>query len=156
MKIGARKKTTQSILLLIINNYRYWFENPFSSNQIISWIFLIYSLILLIPGILLMNKLGNPLSDAKRDELYKFEKTTKLINTGIFKFVRHPLYGSLLFLTWGILFKNISIVLLTVSIMSSVFLFITANIEEKEDIAFFGQRYIDYMKRTKMFIPYIF
>ena len=36
---------------ICINNYRYWFVNPFSSTQLISWIFLIYAGIIVLSGI---------------------------------------------------------------------------------------------------------
>lgn len=146
----------ECILVLFINNYRYWFHDPFGFTQILSWLFLFYSLFLIIDGVLLMKEKGKPNVDRKEDNLYKFEKTTNLIETGLFKYIRHPLYGSLLFLTWGIFFKNTTIVLLIISIMSSIFLIITAKIEEKENIDFFGQKYIGYMQKSKMFIPYIF
>jgi protein-S-isoprenylcysteine O-methyltransferase Ste14 len=146
----------ECILLLLIVNYKYWFVNPLGTAQIFSWIFLIYSLILLIPGITLMKKIGKPATDRQDHTLHKFEKTTELIETGIFKYVRHPLYGSLLFLTWGICLKNSVLSLIVISILSSIFLFVTAKIEERENIGFFGERYIDYIKRSKMFVPYLF
>jgi protein-S-isoprenylcysteine O-methyltransferase Ste14 len=34
-------------------------------------------------------------------------------------------------------------------------LFLTARIEEKEMTAKFGHQYTDYMKETKMFLPFI-
>ena len=146
----------ECILWLFINNYRYWFRNPFGFEQIISWLFLFYSSYLVIYGVILMKQKGKPNVGRKEDNLYEFEKTTELIETGLFKYIRHPLYSSLLFLTWGILFKNITNVLLIVSIISLIFLYITAKIEEKENIDFFGPQYIDYIQRSKMFIPYIF
>jgi protein-S-isoprenylcysteine O-methyltransferase Ste14 len=103
-----------------------------------------------------MKKIGKPATDRQDHTLHKFEKTTELIETGIFKYVRHPLYGSLLFLTWGICLKNSVLSLIVISILSSIFLFVTAKIEERENIGFFGERYIDYIKRSKMFVPYLF
>lgn len=38
---------------LIATNYKYWFINPFSINQIISWILLFYAAYLPLAGILL-------------------------------------------------------------------------------------------------------
>jgi len=146
----------ECIIWLLINNYKYWFNSPLSSLQIISWLFLFYSLYLVIYGVILMKQRGKPTIDRSENSLYKFEKTTKLIEDGLFKYIRHPMYSSLLFLTWGIFFKNTTIILLIISIMSSVFLIITAKIEEKEDIYFFGQQYIEYIQRSKMFIPYLF
>ncbi|MBK7096881.1 MAG: isoprenylcysteine carboxylmethyltransferase family protein [Saprospiraceae bacterium] len=102
-----------------------------------------------------MKKMGKPKSDRNEKSLYKFEKTTELIEQGIFKYIRHPLYSSLIFLTWGILLKSTSFELLAVSIISTLFLYLTAIFDEKECIHFFGDKYIEYMKRSKMFIPYL-
>ncbi len=143
------------ILWLLLKNYSFWFINPFSVAQIVSWISLTYSLHLIITGSLLIKTIGK--ADATRvdDSLYYFERTTELVETGIFKYVRHPLYGSLIFLTWGIFFKNINTSLLVISMLSTIFLFLTSLVEEKEDLKYFGERYRDYMKRTKMFVPYL-
>jgi protein-S-isoprenylcysteine O-methyltransferase Ste14 len=78
-----------------------------------------------------------------------------LIDKGIFKYIRHPLYSSLLFLTWGIFLKNTTDLLLFITVLSSAFLYLTAIFEEKECIKFFGEKYSEYMKRSKMFIPFI-
>jgi protein-S-isoprenylcysteine O-methyltransferase Ste14 len=77
------------------------------------------------------------------------------VDMGIFKYIRHPLYSSLLFLTWGIFLKHTTLFMLVFALLSTAFLFATALIEEKENVAFFGEKYKEYMKRTKMFVPYI-
>jgi protein-S-isoprenylcysteine O-methyltransferase Ste14 len=87
--------------------------------------------------------------------LFGFEKTTALVDYGIYKYIRHPMYASLLFLTWGICFKNFTLPLLVVAFLSSVFLYLTALCDEKECVRFFGQPYADYMKRSKRFIPFV-
>ncbi len=102
-----------------------------------------------------MKRIGKADSNRKDDSLYNFEKTTKLIQTGIFKYVRHPLYGSLIFLTWGIFLKKLDLLLFIFSLISTIFLILTAVIEEKEDIKYFGNGYLEYMKRTKMFVPFL-
>jgi protein-S-isoprenylcysteine O-methyltransferase Ste14 len=144
----------ECILWLAINNIRYWFDDPFSFRQIVSWIFLFYCIYPATAGAILMKKLGKP-NLARDGSLYSFEKTTELIEAGVFKTIRHPLYSSLLFLTWGIFLKHITLFMLVFALLSTVFLFATALMEEKENIAFFGEKYRDYIKRTKMFIPYI-
>ena len=83
------------------------------------------------------------------------EDTSSLITTGLFKYIRHPLYASLIYLTWGIFFKNITIALLVISLLSSVLLYITARFDEKECIAYFGEKYREYMTSSKMFLPFI-
>jgi protein-S-isoprenylcysteine O-methyltransferase Ste14 len=137
------------------SNYKYWFSDPFSICQIISWIFLLYALYLVIFGVILMKVKGKARTGRKDDSLYLFEKTTVLITTGIYRYIRHPLYGSLIFLAWGICLKNITVVLLIVCFAASIFLFVTMLIEEKENIKYFGEDYEKYMKKSKMFIPYI-
>lgn len=140
---------------LFLSNYPFWFTDPFCVTQIVSWILLFSSLGLMIPGAILMRNVGEANTSRTDDSLYQFERTTKLIETGIFKYVRHPLYGSLVFLTWGIFFKNINLTLFVISAISSIFLVLTSLVEEKEDIEYFGNTYLDYMKRTKMFVPFV-
>ncbi len=140
---------------LMASNFRYWFHEPFSTLQLVSWILLLLSIYLVVAGAVRLKKAGKPTDNRSGKELYKFEKTSELVDTGIYKYIRHPLYSSLLFLTWGILFKNITLPLLVVSMLSTLFLFLTAIYDEKECIQHFGLKYIEYMKRSKRFIPFI-
>jgi protein-S-isoprenylcysteine O-methyltransferase Ste14 len=41
------------------------------------------------------------------------------------------------------------------AILSTFFLVLTAKADEDECIHFFGTPYVEYMKHTKMFVPYI-
>jgi protein-S-isoprenylcysteine O-methyltransferase Ste14 len=144
----------ECILWLVISNIGYWFKDAFSINQIISWILLFAAFYPLITGVYIMKKAGKV--DKNRDSsLYRFEKTSEVIETGIFKYIRHPLYCSLLLLTWGVFFKHIDYVLLIISVVSTIALFLTARMEEKENIRYFGNQYQEYMKRTKMLIPFV-
>jgi protein-S-isoprenylcysteine O-methyltransferase Ste14 len=145
----------ECIIWLFISNYSFWFEHPLSINQIFSWIFLLFSIYLVIAGIVLMKTIGKPKTDREENSLYEFEKTTQLVDQGIFKYIRHPLYSSLLFLTWGIFLKNTTSLLFLVAFISSVFLLLTALADEKECIRFFGEKYVEYMKRSKRFIPFL-
>ena len=146
----------ECILWLFVSNYKFWFVDPLIIKQIFSWIFLFYSVYLVITGVLLLKKKGKPLTNRDEKELFQFEKTSELIDQGIFKYIRHPLYSSLLFLTWGIFLKNTTNLLLLVAVVSSVFLYLTAIYDEKECIKYFGNQYCEYMKRTKRFIPFLF
>jgi len=146
----------ECILWLLVSNIPFWFEYPFGPRQLISWILLIASIYYVVAGINLIKKIGKPKRSSEREELYGFEKTTELIDNGIFRYIRHPLYGSLILLTWGVYLKNVSLPLLFVALASTVFLYITALYDEKECIRFFGGQYKDYMKRTKMFVPFLF
>ncbi|MEK6782244.1 MAG: isoprenylcysteine carboxylmethyltransferase family protein [Bacteroidota bacterium] len=145
----------ECIVWLFVSNYRYWFDNPLSITQLFSWSLLFVSGYLVIAGMMKLKEKGKQERNSNRKTLYPFEQTTELIETGIYKYVRHPLYSSLLFLTWGIFLKNTTIELLVVTILSSTFLYLTAIFDEKECIIFFGDKYTEYMKRSKRFLPYI-
>jgi protein-S-isoprenylcysteine O-methyltransferase Ste14 len=146
----------ECILWLLVSNIKFWFDHPFSMGQIFSWILLLGSVYLVIVGTLLLKNKGKSMKSREDKSLYDFEKTSELVDTGIYRFIRHPLYASLLGLTWGIFFKNITLVLLVVSLLSTVFLYITAKLDEKECLVYFGEKYREYMKKTKMFVPFIF
>lgn len=145
----------ECILWLFVSNFRHWFEHPFSLRQIFSWTFLVASAWLVIAGVVVMRKRGKTTAERKDENLYRFEKTSQLVDTGIFRYIRHPLYSSLLFLTWGILLKNVTLELLIVSVCSTLALLITSLYDEKECMAYFGEPYTAYMKRSKRFIPFL-
>lgn len=145
-----------AILLLLVFKIGYWFKNPFSFNQIVSWIFLLVSIYLVFAGIIALKRKGKQKNNREQSDLYAFEKTSELVNTGIFRYIRHPMYSSLLFLTWGIYLKSPDPYFLFAAIISSVFLYLTALADEKECIGFFGQKYTEYMGTTKRFIPFLF
>ncbi len=145
------------ILLLILLNMEQWFNNPFSIFQIISWILLTISIFLVVHGVHLLRIIGKP-DNTRVDDvpLIGLEKTTALVSVGAFKYIRHPLYSSLLFLTWGVFFKGPSWLIGVLAITATLFLLVTAKVEEAENIRFFGDAYHKYMEQTKMFIPFIF
>ena len=110
---------------------------------------------MVVAGVIILKKFGKQAKNSDRKTLYKFEQTTELIEKGIFQYIRHPLYSSLIFLSWGIYLKNLTIELFFVTKLSTISLFLTAMFEEKECVIFFGEKYNDYMKRSKRFIPFI-
>jgi protein-S-isoprenylcysteine O-methyltransferase Ste14 len=129
-------------------NLRGWFVHPFAWYQIISWILLLTSLVPLTSGIYLLRHAGKP-----TDTL---EATTQLVQTGIYRLIRHPLYASLFTLAWGIFFKSPSLLDGCLAAVASTFLYATARADEAECLVKFGDEYAGYMKRTKLFIPFIF
>ena len=137
-------------------NYKHWFENPFSINQLISWFLLFYSIWLVSAGMYEILRKGKPSSTRNDSKLFSFEKTTELVETGVFRYTRHPLYASLIFVTWGILLKNPTLILGVISMISTILFYLTSRYDEKECIAYFGEKYRIYMQHTNMFIPFIF
>jgi protein-S-isoprenylcysteine O-methyltransferase Ste14 len=78
------------------------------------------------------------------------------VTSGIYRFIRHPLYSSLLFLAWGVFFKDVNLAGAVLALVSSVFLVAAARADEAECIRYFGSEYEEYKKRTSMFIPFLF
>ena len=143
-------------LALILLNIPHWFDYPFSLQQIVSWILLIYSGSLIIQSVYYFQKYGGSKQRGENTLNFKFEDTTLLIQEGIYKYIRHPMYGSLLFLDLGAMFKNITVITISLAAAAIIFVVLTGKMEEKENIIFFGADYEEYIKKTKMFIPYIF
>ena len=111
----------------------------------------------MIFGVLTLQARGKPTEQREDDpSLLAFEKTTALVMTGIYHVIRHPLYSSLLLLAWGIFFKSPSWLGGALVIIATSFLVLTAKADEAECTKFFGPAYQDYMKKTRMFIPYVF
>jgi protein-S-isoprenylcysteine O-methyltransferase Ste14 len=145
----------ECIIALFVANYKFWFVEPASAKQVISWLLLSVSAYMIVAGVVLLRRARKSGTVRVDDKLFRFEKTTELVTTGIFKYIRHPLYSSLILLTWGIYFKNPTVVMTIVALLSSVLLWFTATGDEKECIAYFGDSYREYMTRTKRFIPFI-
>lgn len=145
----------EAILGLALLNVDGWFRDPFSWHQLISWSLLVISALLVIAGVRLLKQVGEP--DARRDDLplVSFEKTTTLVATGTYRYIRHPLYSSLLFLAWGIFFKAPSWFGGLLAVAATLFLVATARVEEEENLRFFGEAYREYMMQTKRFIPFL-
>ena len=145
----------ECMIALLVINYQKWFVNPFSATQIVSWLLLIISICLISAGAPLLFKARKPGIVRVDEKLFRFEKTTELVTTGIFRYIRHPLYSSLLFLTWGIWFKQPMLITLPIALLSSVLLLVTAVKDEQECLAYFGEKYREYMKGTKRLIPFV-
>jgi len=147
----------EAILALILLNVGYWIRDPFSLQQIISWIFLIASAFLVVHAVHLLRILGKPNAQRNdREASIGFEKTTQLVCVGAYKYIRHPMYSSLLLLAWGVLFKDLSWPSAVLALAATVLLVATAKAEEAENIRFFGPTYQTYIQQTKRFIPFLF
>lgn len=145
----------ECILGLVLFNARIWFSDPFSWHQVLSWILLILSLFLVLSGVKLLLELGAQNAQRADSDSFGFEKTTQLVTNGLYAYIRHPLYSSLLFLAWGAFLKQPSWIGLLLALGSTGFLYATARVEETENKRTFGPAYEAYMKRSKMFFPYI-
>jgi protein-S-isoprenylcysteine O-methyltransferase Ste14 len=137
----------ESVFILVLLNIKVWFADPFSILQLSSWILLILSIWVVITGFLLLKREGKPDSN--------FENTSLLVKSGIYGYIRHPLYLSIFLLGTGVMLKNPALPQMILAVINLIAVYFTARIEEQEMISKFGEEYKTYMKETKMFIPFI-
>jgi protein-S-isoprenylcysteine O-methyltransferase Ste14 len=138
----------EAIAALTVLNADVWFRQALSLRQVISWLLLALSLTLAVHGFHLLYAIGLPTGD--------IEDTTVLVEVGAYRYVRHPLYASLLLLAWGAFLKAPSWTCALLGLVATASLVATARVEENESLRKFGDGYAAYMRRTRMFVPFLF
>jgi protein-S-isoprenylcysteine O-methyltransferase Ste14 len=142
---------------LILLNVPVWFRDPLSARQLVSWFLGAASIGLAIEGFRLLRIVGRPAPTAALTTNLPFENTTTLVTVGAYRFIRHPLYASLLAFVWCAYLKNpSSIAGIVLAFAATGFLLATALAEERENLASFGPAYAAYMQQTRRFIPFTF
>jgi len=138
----------EGVVALILVNSEAWFVNVASPLQVVSFAALAISIYLALAGFSTLRRLGRPQGH--------FECTTELVTDGVFRFIRHPMYASLLFFAAGAYLKRpLSPPAIVVFVIAVAAIFLTAKAEEKDLVAAFGPRYLDYMRKTARFIPFV-
>ncbi|HDY75996.1 MAG TPA: isoprenylcysteine carboxylmethyltransferase family protein [Candidatus Marinimicrobia bacterium] len=138
----------ETLALLIVWNISCWFRDPFSIQQIISWTILAISTVLAAHGFYLLKTVG-------KAQARIMENTRRLVEVGAYRYIRHPLYASLILFGWGVFFKGADLLSIALVSMATVLWFLSARYEERFNIDRFGEEYSQYMERTKMFIPFL-
>lgn len=87
---------------------------------------------------------------------YQIKKNHQLIQNGIYAHIRHPIYGGILLGITGSLMVAGTYIFIPVFILAFYILRSFARREEKLLIKGFGKKYADYMKKTKMLIPFVY
>lgn len=146
----------EGILFLLLLNQPYWFAGWHSLHQVVSWLLLGSSILFVVQGLHMLRSAGGQQQRTETPENFAFENTLNLVTDGIFHYIRHPMYGSLLLLAWGAFFKHVSPAGSIAVVWASLFLIAAGLIEERENIRFFGAAYREYSKTTKMFLPFLF
>ncbi|MGD1823114.1 MAG: methyltransferase family protein [Pleomorphochaeta sp.] len=82
-------------------------------------------------------------------------KQNKLVTSGVYKYVRNPIYSAFIFLFSGVLFINHNYLLLLIPFLFWLSLtIIMIKTEEKWLIDKYGKEYTDYCKKTNRCIPF--
>jgi protein-S-isoprenylcysteine O-methyltransferase Ste14 len=146
----------ECIFGLIWINLPVWGDDPvLSPSQSLALLLLATSVWLPLHAVRQLRRLGQP-SGARSDEaLLGFEKTTRLVTTGAFRYIRHPMYTALICLAWGVFLQRFTWLGLLLVLVSTALLFVTAQREEQECLEHFGAAYRSYMRRTHRFVPFL-
>jgi protein-S-isoprenylcysteine O-methyltransferase Ste14 len=82
------------------------------------------------------------------------KKDAELVTTGPYAYVRHPIYTGMILAMLG---TTLVIIWWAVPLVAFFVYFVySAKTEEKIMLGEFGARYTEYMKHTKMLIPFVF
>lgn len=146
----------EGIFLLIWINLPVWGDDPLlAPTQLLALLLLATSAWLPLHAARRLRRLGEP-SRAREDQaLVGFEKTTRLVTSGAFRYIRHPMYTALICLAWGVFLQRFTWLGLLLVLVTTALLFITAWREEQESLEHFGDAYRDYMRGTRRFVPFL-
>ncbi|MEM3715627.1 MAG: methyltransferase [Candidatus Bathyarchaeia archaeon] len=78
-----------------------------------------------------------------------------LITSGVYGVVRHPQYLGIILLTLGVTIRTLRPASLIAWITLLTVYLILASLEEKNLLKIYGEKYVEYSKRTAFIIPYL-
>lgn len=78
----------------------------------------------------------------------------KIVKKGIFKYIRHPLYGSYYFYFIGFQLTFLSLIMAPL-LFGLIGYYMSAIYEESVLVEIFGDDYKDYMSKTTRFLPFL-
>jgi protein-S-isoprenylcysteine O-methyltransferase Ste14 len=144
----TRLLALECILALSVLSLPSWLREALSPLQILSWSLILASLLLVGYGYRLQLRGGKPELKLAADQQLDVE--------GFYKYIRHPLYSSLILFSMGVFLKAISMTSTVLLCGATIFLYVTAREEEMENLDRFGIEYARYLDTSKMFVPFVF
>lgn len=86
---------------------------------------------------------------------YQIKQNQELVTSGIYRFVRHPIYSGLVLLSIGAEMVASSFLFIPAMVLF-ISAYYQARLEEKLLLKHFNREYDVYMSKTKRFIPFVF
>jgi protein-S-isoprenylcysteine O-methyltransferase Ste14 len=93
------------------------------------------------------------LSMSGHDKICREQRGTKVVSSGAFRYVRHPLYLGCLLFYLGLAVSTASIFSLALSVVIFVFYNYIGSFEERLLDKKFGEEYTKYKRRTGKWVP---
>jgi protein-S-isoprenylcysteine O-methyltransferase Ste14 len=150
----ARFVAFEFLLALVALNAPVWFRGPLAARQIVSWVLLAASLGLAVHAFAVFHGVGRHERRGEGPD-FAWERTTRLVTSGAYRYIRHPMYASLMLLGAGSVLKAVTLPSLLLGLGVLGALVRTARADEEETAARFGKEYDAYRARTRMFIPWV-
>ena len=85
-----------------------------------------------------------------------YKEGQTLVTTGPYRYVRHPIYTSMILMFIGTILYYGSLIISVIFVILAIDFILRTRKEEEIMIKLFGERYKEYMKRTKRLIPLIY
>lgn len=136
-----------------------------SAMHIFIAILAVYSYSLLLPGSMLLGLASIPgffllaaglmlvLVAIMSIRMQAFHPGKKLIATGVYAYIRNPMYSGVLLSCYGSAILAPSIPVIVYAVLLTCVLFSISLLEERELAARFGRRYLDYRNSVGRFVP---
>lgn len=86
---------------------------------------------------------------------FQIRKNHTLVTSGLYKYIRHPIYTGIFLTVLGTELIVESYLFIPFFTFGIIFFFMQVKMEEKILLNKFGIAYQKYVKKTKMFLPYI-
>lgn len=144
----------EGILALTLLNLAIEDRDLFTPLRLLSGLLMTGSLVLVIVSLQHLKQGGENVR-SECPENFTFENTVQLVSDGIYQYVRHPMYTSLLLLGWGVFLQDPSWLAAIIALEVSLMLICTIRVEEEENRVFFGEAYVQYQQSNKMLIPFV-
>jgi protein-S-isoprenylcysteine O-methyltransferase Ste14 len=120
---------------------------PGSVHRVIGWVLVAYGGVLFIAGIVCLGSALTPLPHPRTD--------SELRTGGVFRLIRHPIYGGGILLVTGFCLTLASILPMFLALSILVFFDRKAVIEERRLCERYPT-YPEYARRTRKFFPWVY
>lgn len=141
-------------IIIILTNILVFLQNKgYFKSGIVTFLkipFMIIGIVCMLVGIVLW------VSAVFQSKISRNVKEMKLVTTGVFAFVRNPIYSAFMFCCWGASFiSNNLYFLFTIPLYWGLLTVLVKKTEEVWLKEIFGDEYIAYCKRVNRCIPWL-
>lgn len=149
-KLAFKDLTFVTIQLLLIVAYLLPFTfGSFFIISVVKYLFLGFSILGFLIIILALTQLDKNLTPFPTPK-----QNCTLINTGLYQYIRHPIYTGIIICTIGFGVYNQNVWRIIIGVVLWILFYFKSIYEEKMLIKKFRQ-YVDYKKNTGRFFPFI-